>query len=88
MVFFIKDDLLSENQKYISELVRQIRSDNLRLFNVISQKQYEEDILKVDFGVFVKIYEEVDGMVHISDLAWNEEESASKLKSTLIKSSI
>ena len=27
----------------------------------------------VDFGIFVKVHEEIDGMVHISDLSWNEE---------------
>ncbi len=26
----------------------------------------------VDFGVFVKVHEELDGMVHISDLSWDE----------------
>ena len=29
-----------------------------------------EIVNKVDFGIFVKIYEEIDGMVHISDLSW------------------
>tara|TARA_B100000700_G_scaffold331654_1_gene466590 strand:+ start:2556 stop:4262 length:1707 start_codon:yes stop_codon:yes gene_type:complete len=28
----------------------------------------------VDFGVFVKVLDEIDGMVHISDLSWNETE--------------
>ena len=27
----------------------------------------------VDFGIFVKVHEEIDGMVHVSDLSWNEE---------------
>ena len=26
----------------------------------------------VDFGIFVKVHEEIDGMVHISDLDWDE----------------
>ena len=26
----------------------------------------------VDFGVFVKVHEEIDGMVHVSDLHWDE----------------
>jgi len=26
----------------------------------------------VDFGIFVKVHEEIDGMVHVSDLSWNE----------------
>ena len=28
----------------------------------------------VDFGIFVKVHEEIDGMVHISDLSWDEKE--------------
>lgn len=28
----------------------------------------------VDFGIFVKVLDEIDGMVHVSDLDWNEEE--------------
>ena len=28
----------------------------------------------VDFGIFVKVFEEIDGMVHISDLSWDEKE--------------
>ncbi len=26
----------------------------------------------VDFGIFVKVHEEIDGMVHVSDLSWEE----------------
>jgi len=26
----------------------------------------------VDFGIFVKVHDEIDGMVHISDLSWDE----------------
>ena len=33
----------------------------------------------VDFGVFVKVHEEIDGMIHVSDLSWNEEECTQKL---------
>tara|TARA_B100001123_G_C15270609_1_gene1010182 strand:- start:78 stop:1781 length:1704 start_codon:yes stop_codon:yes gene_type:complete len=40
-----------------------------------------EIVNKVDYGVFVKIYEEIDGMVHISDLSWNENENAAILNS-------
>jgi len=28
----------------------------------------------VDFGIFVKVHEEIDGMVHVSDLSWDEKE--------------
>jgi small subunit ribosomal protein S1 len=26
----------------------------------------------VDFGIFVKVHDEIDGMVHVSDLSWDE----------------
>ena len=28
----------------------------------------------VDFGIFVKVHDEIDGMVHVSDLDWDEKE--------------
>ena len=43
-----------------------------------------EIVNKVDYGIFVKIFEEIDGMVHISDLSWNEKEN-SNLLNTLKK---
>ena len=46
-------------------------------FIEIAKDAIETEIVnKVDFGIFVKIYEEIDGMVHISDLTWNEKVSA------------
>ncbi len=40
-----------------------------------------EIVNKVDYGIFVKIFEEIDGMVHISDLTWDENKNASVLNS-------
>ncbi len=38
---------------------------------------FETEIVNiVDFGIFVKVIDEIDGMVHISDLSWDEKESA------------
>ena len=34
----------------------------------------------VDFGIFVKVHEEIDGMVHVSDLSWDEKKSQSILE--------
>ena len=35
---------------------------------------FETEIVNiVDFGIFVKVLEEIDGMVHISDLSWDEQ---------------
>ena len=34
---------------------------------------FETEIVNVvDFGIFVKVHDEIDGMVHISDLCWDE----------------
>ena len=36
---------------------------------------FETEVVNiVDFGVFVKVHEEIDGMVHVSDLSWDEKE--------------
>ena len=41
---------------------------------------FETQIVNVvDFGVFVKVHEEIDGMIHVSDLSWDEDECAKKL---------
>jgi len=34
----------------------------------------------VDFGIFVKVVDEIDGMVHISDLSWDEKECEKIIK--------
>ena len=48
-------------------------------FNV--NDSFETEIVNiVDFGIFVKVHEEIDGMVHVSDLAWEEDKSAEILK--------
>ncbi len=42
---------------------------------------FETEIVNiVDFGIFVKVIDEIDGMVHISDLSWNESECETILK--------
>ena len=33
----------------------------------------------VDFGIFVKVYDEIDGMIHVSDLDWDESKCLSIL---------
>ena len=38
-----------------------------------------EIVNKVDFGIFVKVYDEIDGMIHISDLSWDQTECANLL---------
>ena len=34
----------------------------------------------VDFGIFVKVHDEIDGMIHISDLDWKEKECSKMLE--------
>ena len=42
---------------------------------------FETEIVNiVDFGIFVKVIDEIDGMVHISDLSWDEKECENILK--------
>ncbi len=56
-------------------------------WDTITKNYKVEDILetqivnKVDFGIFVKIFEEIDGMVHISDLDWDEKKGNNLLQS-------
>ena len=43
-------------------------------FNV--NDSFDTEIVNVvDFGIFVKVHEEIDGMVHVSDLSWNEKQN-------------
>ncbi len=42
---------------------------------------FETEIVNiVDFGIFVKVLDEIDGMVHISDLSWDEKECENIIK--------
>ncbi len=42
---------------------------------------FETEVVNiVDFGIFVKVIEEIDGMVHISDLSWDENECEKIIK--------
>ena len=42
---------------------------------------FETEIVNtVDFGIFVKVLDEIDGMVHVSDLSWDEKECDNMLK--------
>ena len=48
-------------------------------FNV--NDTFETEIVNiVDFGIFVKVIDEIDGMVHISDLSWDEKECEKIIK--------
>ena len=48
-------------------------------FNI--NDSFETEIVNiVDFGIFVKVLDEIDGMVHVSDLSWDEKECETILK--------
>ena len=48
-------------------------------FNV--NDTFETEIVNiVDFGIFVKVLDEIDGMIHISDLSWDEKECETIIK--------
>ena len=48
-------------------------------FNV--NDTFETEIVNiVDFGIFVKVIDEIDGMVHISDLSWDEKDCETMIK--------
>ena len=48
-------------------------------FNI--NDSFETEIVNiVDFGIFVKVLDEIDGMVHISDLNWDEKECEKIIK--------
>ena len=55
--------------------------DNIKNKFKIGDTVETEIVNKVDFGIFVKVFEEIDGMVHISDLSWDEKESVNILNS-------
>ena len=42
---------------------------------------FETEIVNiVDFGIFVKVHDQIDGMVHVSDLSWEEKECTKMLE--------
>ena len=47
---------------------------------------FETEIVNiVDFGIFVKVIDEIDGMVHISDLSWDEKECEKIIKNLTLR---
>lgn len=48
-------------------------------FNI--NDSFETEVVNVvDFGIFVKVHEEIDGMVHVSDLSWDEKDCTNILQ--------
>jgi small subunit ribosomal protein S1 len=66
---------IDNDKKKISCSLKQTKSNP---WDKLSETVKVNDILDtevvniVDFGVFVKVHDEIDGMVHVSDLSWDE----------------
>ena len=74
---------IDDERKKINCSLKQMREnpwEKLREnYNV--NDSFETEIVNiVDFGIFVKVQDEIDGMVHVSDLSWDEQECNSILK--------
>jgi len=67
-------DIDDEKKKIICSL----KQTKLNPWNKLKEEIKVNDIIEtevvniVDFGIFVKVHDEIDGMVHVSDLNWDE----------------
>ena len=66
---------IDEEKRRINCSLKQMRQNPwIKLnenFNI--NDTFETEIVNiVDFGIFVKVVDEIDGMIHISDLSWDE----------------
>ncbi len=74
---------IDEEKKRINCSLKQVKDnpwDKLEeKFNI--NDTFETEIVNiVDFGIFVRVLDEIDGMVHISDLSWDEKECEELIK--------
>ena len=66
---------IDDNKKRIGLGLKQCKENS---WEVMLTKHKVGDIIEssivniVDFGIFIKIHDEIDGMVHISDLSWDD----------------
>ncbi|MDC0140882.1 30S ribosomal protein S1 [Pelagibacteraceae bacterium] len=66
---------IDNEKKKISCSLKQTKSnpwDKLNESVKINDIIETEVVNIVDFGIFVKVHDEIDGMVHVSDLSWDE----------------
>jgi small subunit ribosomal protein S1 len=74
---------IDNEKKKISCSLKQTKSNP---WDKLSETVKVNDILEtevvniVDFGIFVKVHDEIDGMVHVSDLSWDEKISQQTLE--------
>ena len=74
---------IDEDKKRINCSLKQMRDNpwNKLKENYNINDSFETEVVNiVDFGIFVKVQDEIDGMVHVSDLSWDENECANILK--------
>ena len=48
ILIFKKDDLIKETQSYVSSLVSEVANSNFREFKIISEKKFEEELIRRD----------------------------------------
>jgi len=72
----------SEKRKVICSLKQLKENPWLKLTeNYKINDSFKTEVVNVvDFGIFVKVQDEIDGMVHISDLSWDEKECSLALE--------
>ncbi len=75
-------DIDDEKKKIVCSL-KQMKSNPWTKLNEKYEinDSFETEIVNiVDFGIFVKVQDEIDGMIHVSDLSWDEKECQTMLK--------
>ena len=74
---------IDEDKKRINCSLKKMRDNPWMTLNEnykINDSFETEVVNIVDFGIFVKVQDEIDGMVHISDLSWDENECENMIK--------
>ncbi len=74
---------IDEERKKIICSLRQMKDNPWKKLtsNYNINDSFETEVVNiVDFGIFVKVQDEIDGMVHVSDLSWDEVECTKLLK--------
>ena len=74
---------IDNEKKKISCSLKQTKSNPWEKLNEtlkINDVLDTEVVNIVDFGIFVKVHDEIDGMVHVSDLSWDEKKCQQTLE--------
>ncbi len=72
-----------DNEK--KKIICSLKQTKLNPWNKLKEEIKINDVIDtevvniVDFGIFVKVHDEIDGMVHVSDLNWDEKECQNML---------